>query len=245
MKIEGRNSVRELLRTKKVLIANGLRDDESKNLLNIIKSAGVKFQFADKSVLDKESESRRHQGFIAYVSDYKYTELDDILSDAKGKEDAFIVVLDGVEDPHNLGSIIRVCECAGVDGLIIGKRRSASVTDAVMRISEGAANHVKIARVTNINAAIERIKEENIWTYALELGGADIYKTKLTGRICMVICSRPPSAKNDWPLSASCASGAAHGRSTEALSAPALTAQRETSSPARRAKQSTRPAARG
>ena len=112
MKIEGRNSVRELLRTKKtidkVLIANGLRDDESKNLLNIIKSAGVKFQFADKSVLDKESESRRHQGFIAYVSDYKYTELDDILSDAEGKEDAFIVVLDGVEDPHNLGSIIRV-----------------------------------------------------------------------------------------------------------------------------------------
>lgn len=191
MKIEGRNSVRELLRTKKtidkVLIANGLRDDESKNLLNIIKSAGVKFQFADKSVLDKESESRRHQGFIAYVSDYKYTELDDILSDAEGKEDAFIVVLDGVEDPHNLGSIIRVCECAGVDGLIIGKRRSASVTDAVMRISEGAANHVKIARVTNINAAIERIKEENIWTYALELGGADIYKTKLTGRICIVI----------------------------------------------------------
>lgn len=191
MKIEGKNSVRELLKTKKtidkILIANGMRDEESKNLLNIIKSSGAKYQFADKSVLDKESEGRRHQGFIAYVSDYKYTELDDILSAIDGKEDAFLVLLDGVEDPHNLGSVIRVCECAGVDGLIIGKRRSASVTDAVMRISEGSANHVRIARVTNLNVALEEIKKEGVWTYALELGGSDIYKNKLTGRICMVI----------------------------------------------------------
>ena len=164
-----------------------MRDEESKNLLNIIKSSGAKYQFADKSVLDKESEGRRHQGFIAYVSDYKYTELDDILSAIDGKEDAFLVLLDGVEDPHNLGSVIRVCECAGVDGLIIGKRRSASVTDAVMRISEGSANHVKIARVTNLNVALEEIKKAGVWTYALELGGSDIYKNKLTGRICMVI----------------------------------------------------------
>ena len=92
-----------------------------------------------------------------------------------------------MEDPHNLGSVIRVCECAGVDGLIIGKRRSASVTDAVMRISEGSANHVKIARVTNLNVALEEIKKAGVWTYALELGGSDIYKNKLTGRICMVI----------------------------------------------------------
>ena len=191
MKIEGKNSVRELLKTKKtidkILIANGMRDEESKNLLNIIKSSGAKYQFADKSVLDKESEGRRHQGFIAYVSDYKYTELDDILSAIDGKEDAFLVLLDGVEDPHNLGSVIRVCECAGVDGLIIGKRRSASVTDAVMRISEGSANHVKIARVTNLNVALEELKKAGVWTYALELGGSDIYKDTLTGRICMVI----------------------------------------------------------
>ena len=191
MKIEGRNSVRELIRSKKtidkVLIANGMRDEESKQLLNVVKSSGAKYQFADKSVLDKESEGKRHQGFIAYVSDYKYAELDDILNDIDGKEDAFLVLLDGVEDPHNLGSIIRVCECAGVDGLVIGKRRSASVTDAVMRISEGSANHLKIARVTNLNTAIEEIKDRNIWAYALELGGSDIYKNKLMGRICMVI----------------------------------------------------------
>ena len=159
MKIEGKNSVRELLRTKKtidkILIANGMRDEESKNLLNIIKSSGAKYQFADKSVLDKESEGRRHQGFIAYVSDYKYAELGEILASVADKDDAFLVMLDGVEDPHNLGSVIRVCECAGIDGLIIGKRRSASVTDAVMRISEGSANHLKIARVTNLNSALD------------------------------------------------------------------------------------------
>lgn len=191
MKIEGKNSVRELLRSKKtidkILIANGLRDEESKNLLNVIKSSGAKYQFADKSVLDKESAGRRHQGFIAYVSDYKYAELDDILTAAADKGDAFLVMLDGVEDPHNLGSVIRVCECAGVDGLIIGKRRSASVTDAVMRISEGSANHLKIARVTNLNSALDTIKKAGFWAYALELGGSDIYKNQLTGRICMVI----------------------------------------------------------
>ena len=191
MKIEGKNSVRELLRSKKtidkILIANGLRDEESKNLLNVIKSSGAKYQFADKSVLDKESSGRRHQGFIAYVSDYKYAELDDILTAAADKGDAFLVMLDGVEDPHNLGSVIRVCECAGVDGLIIGKRRSASVTDAVMRISEGSANHLKIARVTNLNSALDAIKKAGFWAYALELGGSDIYKNELTGRICMVI----------------------------------------------------------
>lgn len=191
MKIEGKNSVRELLRSKKtidkILIANGLRDEESKNLLNVIKSSGAKYQFADKSVLDKESAGRRHQGFIAYVSDYKYAELDDILTAAADKGDAFLVMLDGVEDPHNLGSVIRVCECAGVDGLIIGKRRSASVTDAVMRISEGSANHLKIARVTNLNSALDAIKKAGFWAYAIELGGSDIYKNELTGRICMVI----------------------------------------------------------
>lgn len=191
MKIEGKNSVRELIKSgktvDKVLVQNGMRDEESRTLAGQIKQAGIKISFADKSILDKESETRRHQGFIAFVSDYKYAELDDILNAVKDKEDAFIVVLDGVEDPHNLGSVIRVCECGGIDGLIIGKHRSASVTDAVMRISEGSANHIKIARVTNINSAIDKIKSENIWAYALELGGGDIYKTDLKGRIAIVV----------------------------------------------------------
>lgn len=191
MKIEGRNSVRELLKTKKtvdkILIANGMRGSESESLLKDIKKSGVKFQFADKSVLDKESDTGRHQGYIAYVSDYKYCELNDILDITNQKSDCIIVVLDGIEDPHNLGSIIRVCECAGVDGLVIGKHRSASVTDAVMRISEGSANHVKIARVTNVNQAVDTLKENGVWAYALELGGEDIYKTDLKGKIALVV----------------------------------------------------------
>lgn len=191
MKIEGRNSVRELLKTgktiDKILIANGMRGTESEALLRDIKKSGAKFQFADKAVLDKESDTGRHQGYIAFVSDYKYCELEDIINITKGKEECLVVVLDGVEDPHNLGSIIRVCECAGADGLVIGKHRSASVTDTVMRISEGSANHVKIAKVTNINQAVEQLKENGIWTYALELGGGEIYKTDLKGKIALVV----------------------------------------------------------
>ena len=191
MKIEGRNSVRELLKTgktiDKILIANGMRGTESEALLRDIKKSGAKFQFADKSVLDKESDTGRHQGYIAFVSDYKYCELEDIINVTKGKEEGLIVVLDGVEDPHNLGSIIRVCECAGADGLVIGKHRSASVTDTVMRISEGSANHVRIAKVTNINQAVDQLKENGIWTYALELGGGDIYKSDLKGKVALVV----------------------------------------------------------
>ena len=191
MKIEGRNSVRELLKTgktiDKILIANGMRGTESEALLRDIKKSGAKFQFADKAVLDKESDTGRHQGYIAFVSDYKYCELEDIINITKGKEECLVVVLDGVEDPHNLGSIIRVCECAGADGLVIGKHRSASVTDTVMRISEGSANHVKIAKVTNINQAVEQLKENGIWAYALELGGGEIYKTDLKGKVALVV----------------------------------------------------------
>ena len=191
MKIEGRNSVRELLKTRKtvdkILIANGMRGAEAESLLREIKNSKIKFQFADKSVLDKESETGRHQGYIAFVSDYKYAEFEAILESVKDKEECLIVVLDGVEDPHNLGSIIRVCECAGADGLIIGKHRSASVTDTVMRISEGSANHLKIAKVVNINQAVDTLKENGIWTYALELGGGDIYKSDLKGKVSLVV----------------------------------------------------------
>ena len=172
MKVEGRNSVYELLKTDKeidkILVQRDLKDDASKRLINVIKSKRVKIQSVDKYVLEKESESGRSQGFIAFVSDYKYFDLEDIIDAAKDK-DGFIVVLNEILDPHNLGSIIRVCECAGVDGLIISKDRSATVSDTVMRISEGALNHVKVARVVNINAAIEKIKKEGYWVYGAEL----------------------------------------------------------------------------
>lgn len=190
MKTEGRNAVRELIKTDKeidkILVQNDLKDEASVRLISSIRAKRIKVQLVDKRVIDKESESGRSQGFIAYTSDYEYYELDDIIAAAQDK-DGFIVILNEVLDPHNLGSIIRVCECAGVDGLIIGKDRSASVSDAVMRISEGALNHVKVARVVNINAAIDKLKEEGYWIFGAELNGEDIYKTDLRGKICVVI----------------------------------------------------------
>ncbi len=190
MKVEGRNAVYELLKTDKeidkILVQKDLKDDASKRLINVIRSHKIKLQPVDKYVIEKESESKRHQGFIAYVSDYKYFDVDDILNDVK-EDNGLIVVLNEILDPHNLGSIIRVCECAGADGLIIGKDRSASVNDTVMRISAGALNHVKVARVTNINTTIDTLKDNGFWVYGAEVGGGDIYKSNLTGKICLVI----------------------------------------------------------
>lgn len=190
MKVEGRNSVDELINSNKtidkVLIQNGLRDEASRTLINKIKESGAKFIFCEKAVLDKESTTKKHQGFLAYATDFVYADLDDVLYNVKDK-DGLILILDGIEDTHNLGSIIRVADCAGVDAIIISKRRSASVNEVVMRISEGSANHVMISRVGNINDAIKKIKEENIWVYAVELGGENIYKANLKGKIALVI----------------------------------------------------------
>ncbi len=190
MTVEGKNAVSELIKTQKtidkVLVQNGLRDGESRKLLAELRDAGVKIAFADKAVLDKQCKSGRHQGFIAFVSDFEYADLDEMIEKTEGK-DCFFLVLDGIEDPHNLGSIIRVAECGGLDGIVIGKHRAASVTDTVMRISEGGANHVAIAKETNINSSIEKLKDAGIWVYGLELGGEDIYKTNLKGRIAIVI----------------------------------------------------------
>ena len=187
MKITGRNAVFELLKagreTDKVLVENGLRDAESKKLLGALRESRVKVQFCDRAVMDKEAGNSRHQGFIAFVSDYEYCELDDMIA----AENGFIVLLDEVLDPHNLGSIIRVCECAGVDGLVITKHRSAAVTDTVMRISEGGANHLKIARVTNLNAALDELKARGYWVTGAELGGENLYAADLTGNLALVI----------------------------------------------------------
>ncbi|MCQ2387745.1 MAG: 23S rRNA (guanosine(2251)-2'-O)-methyltransferase RlmB [Clostridia bacterium] len=190
MKIEGRNAVYELLKTDKeidkVLVQNDLKDDASKRLINIMRSHKVKVQLVDKRVIEKESESKRHQGFIAITSEYEYADFYDLIDELKEK-DGLVVILNEILDPHNLGSIIRVCECAGVDGLIIAKDRSASVSDTVMRISAGAANHLKVCRVVNINNAIDKLKECGFWVYGAEVGGGDLYSSNLTGKICLVI----------------------------------------------------------
>lgn len=191
MKIEGKNAVRELLKTDasidKVLVLNGQKDSESRALIAMLREKRAKVQFVDSVVLKKESETGKHQGFLAYTSDYRYAELDDILEATRDKKDAIVMLLCGIEDPHNLGSIIRVCECGGVDGLIIGERRSAQVTDAVMRISEGGANHVRIARVVNVNDALDDLKNAGFWATGAELNGENLYKADLTGKLLLVI----------------------------------------------------------
>ncbi len=192
MKVEGKNAVYELLKTDKtidkLLVENGQKDDATRRLVALAKEKKIKVQYADRNVIAKESQSGKAQGVIAYATDFQYTELSDIISGVTAHgENLFFVVLDGVEDPHNLGSIIRVCECAGVNGLVIGKHRGASVTETVMRISEGAANHLPIARVTNIPRAVEQLKQAGAWVTALELGGDDLYSCDLTGHVAIVV----------------------------------------------------------
>lgn len=189
MKTYGRNAVLELLKTKKNIDKILLEKNPQGSLKSIFAEArkgGVRVQFVDKKVLDKQSEEGRHQGVIAYTTDYEYCPLDEIIS-SRGVNGGFVIICDGIEDVHNLGSIIRVAECAGADGVIIPSNNSASVTEAVVRISAGAANHMKVAKVNSINRAIEELKKQNYWLYALEADGTNIYDADLKGNIAIVV----------------------------------------------------------
>ena len=192
MKIKGRNAIREALNSDtniiKLMASNSSKDRVFNELIADAKRKGVKIQFVDNKLLDKECDN--HQGLVAITSDFQYSSVEDILQVATTKnEPNFILILDGVEDPHNFGSIIRVAECLGVHGIIISKNRACPVTDTVAKVSAGAIEHVKIAKVTNINTEIERLKEKNIWVYACELGGEDLDKANLSGNIAIVMGS--------------------------------------------------------
>ena len=190
MKTEGRNAVIELLKTGKTIDKIMLEKGAQGSLGLIFAEArrkNIRVQFVDKQVLDKESETRRHQGVIAFTTDYEYFDLDDIIAEKKSEKGGFVVLCDGIEDVHNLGSIIRVAECAGADGVVIPKSGSASVTESVIRISAGAAEHMKVAKVGNLNQAIEKLQKSGYWVYALEAGGEDIYKEKFDGNVALVV----------------------------------------------------------
>lgn len=192
MKIEGKNPVRELLKTdetiEKIMILNGTTDPEIRKFQQIAKDKNIKIEFVDKRVLDKFSETGHHQGVIAIHSDFKYTDLNETILDlrAKGK-DILFVVLDEVLDPHNLGSVIRVAECAGASGVIIPNRRSASVNETVVRTSAGATAFMPVIKVNNLAQAIEEMKRQNIWVYAADMDGDQMYKTNLKGDIALVV----------------------------------------------------------
>ena len=190
MKTEGRNAVIELLKTDKT-IDKLLLEKGAQGSLGLIfaeaRKKGVRVQFVDKRALDKESGSGRHQGVIAFTTDYVYYDLDEIIAEKKSEKGGFVVLCDGIEDVHNLGSIIRVAECAGADGVVIPRSGSASVTDSVIRISAGAAEHMKVAKVGNLNQAVETLQKNGYWVYALEAGGEDIYAQNFDGNVALVV----------------------------------------------------------
>ena len=178
--IEGRNSVIELLKSgkdiNKLFVQRGEKHGSILEIIKLAKNNKVIITEIDKTKLDKMSQTHNHQGVIAIIPPYEYCEVDDILEKAKQKnEDPFILILDQIEDPHNLGSIIRTAECSGVHGIIIPKRRAAQVNSTVNKTSAGAAEYVKIARVNNLNETINYLKEKNIWIYGTDAQGSSYY----------------------------------------------------------------------
>ena len=193
--IEGRNSVIELLESgrdiNKILVAKGERHGSINKIITMAKQRKIVLAEVDRQKLNAISETNNHQGVIAIVPPFNYVEIEDILNEAKVKnEEPFVLILDGIEDPHNLGSIIRTAETAGVHGIIIPKRRAASVNATVSKSSAGAVEHVKIARVNNINEAIKYLKQEGLWICGTD-GEAEqyYYNQNLKGAIAIVIGS--------------------------------------------------------
>lgn len=189
MKTEGRNAVLELIRSGKQIEKIVMEKNPQGSLARIFaeaRRAGVRVQFAELKALDRMSATGRHQGVIAFAADYEYCELEDII-ESKGEAGGFVILCDGIEDVHNLGSIIRVAECAGADGVIIPSNNSASVTEAVIRISAGAANHIKVAKVNSLGNAMNDLKSAGFWLYALEADGTSIYSADLSGSVALVV----------------------------------------------------------
>ena len=193
MIIEGKNSVFEAIKNgltiNKMIVQNNLTDNMSNEIIKMAKEKGIRIDFVSREVLDKKT-SNRHQGFLCEVTDFKYAEVEDILNKAKQKcEDPFILLLDGIEDPHNFGALIRTAECAGVHGIIIPEHRATPVNDTVVKTSAGATSNMLIARVGNLNNTIDILKKENIWVYCLEVGGQELTSTNLKGAIALVVGS--------------------------------------------------------
>ena len=178
--VEGRNAVLELLESgrdiNKILVANGEKHGSIHKILAIAKERKIIVTEIERNKLNQIAQTPNNQGVIAIVPPYDYCEVEDILDEAKRKnEKPFILILDGIEDPHNLGSIIRTAETAGVHGIIIPKRRAASVNSTVSKVSAGAVEYMKIARVNNINETIRYLKEQDVWICGTDMDTNTIY----------------------------------------------------------------------
>lgn len=193
--VEGRNAVIEALKSDRtveyVLIAKGDMVGSISVVIALAKEKGIVTKEVDRRKLDQMSQTSSHQGVIAIVTPYKYFEIDDIFKYASDRgEKPFIIILDEIEDPHNFGSIIRTAEVCGAHGIIIPKRKNVGATPTVYKTSAGAIEHMRIAKVTNINVAIEKIKERGVWVYGADMAAQDyIFDTDLTGAVALVIGS--------------------------------------------------------
>ncbi len=191
-KIEGRNAVIEALRSgkpiDKLYILDGCQDGPINTIKKEAKKGDTILKFVTKEVLDRMSETGKHQGVIAECAAYEYSEVKDILENARKKgEDPFIFLLDNIEDPHNLGAIIRTANLAGAHGVIIPKNRAVGLTATVARTSAGALNYTPVAKVTNLSKTIEDLKKEGLWFVCADMGGTEMYKLNLKGPIGLVI----------------------------------------------------------
>lgn len=191
--IEGRNSVLELLETgkdiNKIFIEKGEKHGSINKIIGIARDRKIVVVEVDRNKLNQMAKTENHQGVIALVPPFDYCEVDDILQEAKSKgEQPFILILDGIEDPHNLGAIIRTAETAGVHGIIIPKRRACLVNSTVYKVASGAVEHMKIARVNNLNDEIKYLKENDVWVYGTAIEATQYYYNEnFTGAVALVI----------------------------------------------------------
>ncbi len=208
--LTGRNPIREALINhhdlEKLLVQKGELSGSAREIVQKAKEQKIQIQVVEKSRLDAVAPN--HQGLVAFASAYQYSSVDDILNTASEKgEDPFLILLDGITDPHNLGAIIRTAECTGVHGIIIPQHRSVGLTPSAVKSSAGAVEYVKVARVSNLARTIEYLQEKNIWLYAVTMNGNDYRKTDFTGGVALVIgaeedgISRLVAEKCDYTVS--------------------------------------------
>lgn len=191
-KIEGRNPVMEAFRSgrtiDKLFVLDGCEDGPVKSIIRAAKKQDTYIRFVKKERLDQLSETHQHQGVIAVAAAYTYSTVDEILENARNKnEDPFVFILDGIEDPHNLGAIIRTANLAGAHGVIIPKHRAVGLTATVAKTSAGALNYTPVAKVSNLGQTIDQLKKEGLWFVCADMGGEVMYRLNLKGPIGLVV----------------------------------------------------------
>lgn len=191
MIIEGRNPVLEALKgevtIEKLLVQKGLFGGSVDAIVKTAREEKVKLMFVEKQAIDKLSLSGRHQGVLAVATEYKYWDFETLLEKRDKSKPMTLVLLDGVEDPHNVGAIIRVAECSGATGVVIPKHRASGVTETAIKVSAGATAYVPVAKVTNLNDAIRTLKDMGVTVFAADAHGKSVYRTDLKGDFAIII----------------------------------------------------------